>query len=112
MRDNVDEFAAAYRVVHDMPMRAHPHRAFRNGNVTRQRASGRHAAPTDTTGESWRVRTERGLPHNGMNAVGADNDVGLDLVAVGKARHGAATALFDGDAAGSKTEIHSLERTA
>src|SRR5262245_41097507 len=76
MRHNVDEFAAAYRVVHDMPMRAHPHRA-RNGKVARQRASGRHAAPADTTGESWRIRAEQGLSHNRMNAVGADNDVGL-----------------------------------
>src|ERR1700751_1959561 len=112
MRHNVDEFAAAHRVVHDMPMRAHPHRAFRNGNVARQRASGRHAAPTDTTGESWRVRAEQGLPHNGMNAVDADNDVGLDLAAIGKARPPAAIALLNGDAAGPKTQVDCLERTA
>jgi hypothetical protein len=112
MRDDVDEFAAPYGVVHDMAMRAHPHRAFRNGNVARHRASGRHAAPADTAGESWRVRAEQALPHNRMNAVGADDDVGLDLAAVGKARHSAAIALFDGDAAGSKTEIDRFERTA
>ena len=46
-----------------------------------------------------------------MNAVGADDDVGLDLAA-GKARHPAATALFDGDAAGSKMEIDRFERAA
>ena len=79
--------------------------------MSRGSASGRHAAPTDTTGESWRVRAEQGLPHNGMNAVGADNDVGLDLAAIGKARHPAATALLDGDAAGSKTQVDRLERT-
>jgi hypothetical protein len=45
-----------------------------------------------------------------MNAVGADDDVGLDLAAVGKAHHPAAMALFDGDAAGSKAEIDRLER--
>jgi len=38
-----------------------------------------------------------------MNAVGADNNVSLDLAAVGKARHPAAIALLDRDAAGSKT---------
>src|SRR5262249_2639914 len=76
------------------------------------RASGRHSAPTNTTGESWRVRAEQGLPHNRMNAVGADNDVGLDLGAVGKARHPAPIALLDGDAAGPKTQIDRLERTA
>src|ERR1044072_7281086 len=70
----VDEFAATYGVVHDVPVRTTPHRAFRNGNVARQRASGRHSAPTNTTRESWRVRTEQGLPHNRMKAVGADND--------------------------------------
>src|SRR5262245_65071519 len=69
MRDDVDEFAAPYGVVHDMAMRAHPHRAFRNGNVARHRASGRHPAPADTAGESWCVRAEQALPHNRMNAV-------------------------------------------
>jgi len=47
-----------------------------------------------------------------MNAVSADDDVGLDLAAVGKARHPAAITIFDGDAAGSKTEIGRLERAA
>jgi len=41
VRDDIDEFAASYGVVHDMAMRAHPHRAFRNGNVARHLASGR-----------------------------------------------------------------------
>src|SRR5215472_18387639 len=112
MRDDVNEFAPSYGVVHDMAMRAYPHRAFRNCNVARHRASGRHAAPADTTGESRRVRAEQALSHNRMNAIGADDDVGLDLAAVGKARHPAAIALFDGDAAGSKTEIDRLERAA
>jgi hypothetical protein len=47
-----------------------------------------------------------------MNAVGADDDVGLDLAAVGKAHHPAAIALFDGDAAGSKAKIDRPERAA
>jgi hypothetical protein len=47
-----------------------------------------------------------------MNAVGADNDVGLDLAAVGKAHHPAAIALFDGNVTGSKAEIDRLERAA
>jgi hypothetical protein len=47
-----------------------------------------------------------------MNAVSPDDDVGLDLAAVGKARHPAAITFFDGDAAGSKTEIDRLERAA
>src|SRR6516162_4400795 len=112
MRDDIDEFAATYRVVHDMAMRAHPHRAFPNGNVAWHRASGRHPAPTDTAGESRRVRTEQALSHNRMNAVGANDDVGLDLAAVGKAHHPAAITLFDRDAAGSKTEIDRFERAA
>ena len=93
-------------------MRAHPHRAFRNGNVARHLASGRYATPADTAGESRRVRAEQAPPHNRMNAVGTDDDVGLDLAAVGKARHPAAIALFDGDAAGSKMEIDRFERAA
>src|SRR5262249_28920941 len=110
MRDDIDEFAASYGVVHDMAMWAHPHRAFRNGNVARYSASGRHAAPADTAGESRRVRAEQTLPHNRMNAAGANDDVGLDLPAVGKAHHAAAITLFDRDAAGSKTEIDRFER--
>src|SRR4029453_13319178 len=102
MRDDVDEFAASYGVVNDMTMWSHPHRAFRNGNVARHCASGRHAAPPDTAGESRRGRAEQALSHNRMNPVGAGDDVGFDLAAVGKARHGAAITLFDGDAAGSK----------
>ena len=43
-----------------------------------------------------------------LNEIGA----GLNLAAVGKARHPAATALFDGDAAGSKMEIDRFERAA
>ena len=109
VRDDIDEFGASYGVVHDMAMRAHPHRAFRNGNVARHLASGGHAAPADTAGESRRVRAEQAPPHNRMNAVGADDDIGLDLAAVGKARHPAAIALFDGDAAGSKMEIDRFE---
>src|SRR5262249_29350037 len=112
MRDDVDEFAASYGVVNDMAMRAHPHCAFRNGNVARHRASGRHAAPADTSSESRRVRAEQALSHNRMNPIGADDDIGLDLAAVGKAHHPTAIALFDGDAAGSKTEIDRLERAA
>jgi len=112
MRDDVDEFATSYGVVHDMAMRAHPHRAFRNGNVARHRASGRHPAPADTAGESRRVRAEQALSHNRMNAIGADDDVGLDLAAVRKAHHPAAIALFDGDAAGSKAEVNRLKRAA
>src|SRR5258708_33035090 len=82
MRDDVDEFATSYGVVNDMTMRSHPHCAFRNGNVARHRASGRHAAPADTARESRRVRAEQALSHNRMNAVGADDDVCLDLAAV------------------------------
>src|SRR5262245_5015237 len=95
MRDDVDEFATSYGVVHDMAMRAHPHRAFRNGNVARHRASGRHPAPADTAGESRRVRAEQALSHNRMNAIGADDDVGLDRAAVRKAHRPAVIALFD-----------------
>src|SRR5437660_708270 len=112
MRDDVDEFATSYGVVHDMAMRAHPHRAFRNGNVARHRASARHPAPADTAGESRRVRAEQALSHNRMNAIGADDDVGLDLAAVRKAHYPAAIALFDGDAAGSKAEVNRLKRAA
>src|SRR5262245_25969106 len=112
MRDDVDEFATSYGVVNDMTMGSHPQRAFRSGNVARHRASGGHAAPADTAGEPRRVRAEHALSHNRMNAVGADDDIGLDLAAVGQPRHGAAIAFCDGDAAGSKTEIDPLERAA
>src|SRR2546430_15451134 len=109
MRDDVDEFATSYGVVHDMAMRAHPHRAFRNGNVARHRASGRHPAPADTAGESRRVRAEQALSHNRMNAIGADDDVGLDLAAARKAHYPAAIAPFAGDPAGSKAEVNRLK---
>jgi hypothetical protein len=112
MRDDVDEFPTSYGVMNDMTMRSHPHRALRNGNVARHRVGGRHAAPADTAGESRRIRAEQTLSHNRMNAVGADDDVGLDFAAIGKARHPAAIARFGGDAAGSKTEIDRLERAA
>ena len=59
MRDNVDEFAAPHGVVHDMAMRAHPHRAFRDGNVARHRGGRRHATPADAAGEPWRVAPNR-----------------------------------------------------
>src|SRR5262245_1243946 len=112
MRNDIDEFATSYGVMNDMTMWSHPHRAFRNGNVARHRASGCHAAPADTASESRHVRPEQALSHNRMNAVGADDDIGLDLAAVGKARHPAAIALFDGDAASSKMEIDRFERAA
>src|SRR5262245_31857579 len=76
MRDDVDEFAASYGIVHDMTMWAHPHRAFRDGHVAWQRASRRHATPADTAGEPRRVGAEQVLSDNRMNAIGADDDVG------------------------------------
>src|SRR5262249_18906771 len=112
MRNDVDEFAASYGVVHDMAMRAHPHRAFPNGNVARYRASGRHATPADTTSESRRVRADQAFSQNRRNAVGADDDVGLDLAPARKTHTPAAIALFDGDAAGSKAEVNRLKRAA
>src|SRR5262249_27194426 len=112
MRNDIDEFATSYGVVNDMTMWSHPHRAFRNGNVARHRVSGRQAAQEDTAGESRHVRAKQSLAHNRMNAAGADDDIGLDLAAVGKARHPAAIAPFDGDAAGSKMEIDRFERAA
>jgi hypothetical protein len=45
-----------------------------------------------------------------MNAVGAYDDVGLDLAAVGKARHSAAVASFDRDAASPEADVGCLER--
>src|SRR5262244_3315962 len=112
MRDDVDEFAPSYGVMNDMTMRSHPHRALRNGNVARHRVGGRHPAPADTAGESRRVTAEQAFSHNRMNAIGADDDVGLDLAAVRKAHHPAAIALFDGNAAGSKAEVNRLKRAA
>src|SRR5439155_12040473 len=112
MRDDVDEFATSYGVVNDMTMWSHPHRALCNGNVAGHRASGRHAAPADAASKSRRVRAEEALSHHRMNPVGADDDVRLDLAAVGKARYGAAIARFDSDAASSKTKIDRLERAA
>src|SRR6516225_2371094 len=112
MRDDVDELAASYWVVHDMAMRAHPHRAFRNGNVARHRAGRRHAAPADTPSKSRRVRAEQAPSHNRMNAVGADDNVGFDIAAVGQSCHSTAIASFDADAVGSKPDIDPLEGTA
>src|SRR5262245_1310376 len=47
-----------------------------------------------------------------MNAVGADDDVGLDLAAVGQARHRAAIACFNRDAASAEADVGRLERAA
>src|SRR5438874_2459281 len=104
MRDDVDEFATSYGVVNDMTMWSHPHRALCNGNVVGHRASGRHAAPADAASKSRRFGTDEALSHNRMNPVGADDNVRLDLAAVGKARYGAAILRLDNDAASSKTE--------
>src|SRR5262245_45462824 len=112
MRDDVDEFAASYGIVHDMTMWAHPHRAFRDGHVAWQCASRRHATPADTAGEPRRVGAEQVLSNNRMNAIGADYDVGLDLAAVGKAHHRATIACFNRDAARSEADVGRLERAA
>src|SRR5262249_52457862 len=110
MRDDVDEFAASYGIVHDVTMWDHPHRAFRDGHVAWPGASRRHATPADTAGEPRRVGAEQVLSDNRMNAIGADDDVGLDLAAVGKARHRAAIACFNRDAASSEADVGRLER--
>src|SRR6516165_6564978 len=112
MRDDVDKFTASYGVVHDMAMRAHPHRAFCDGDVARDCISRRHAAPADTPSKSWRVWAEQALSNNRMNAVGADDDVGLDLAALGKPHHSAAVTSFDGDAAGSQADVGRLKGAA
>src|SRR5262245_56415049 len=112
MRDDVDEFAASYGIVHDMTMWAHPHRAFRDGHIAWQRASRRHATPADTAGEPRRVGAEQVLSDNRMNAIGADDDVSLDLAAVGKAHHRATIACFNRDAASAEADVGRLERAA
>src|SRR5262245_45853917 len=112
MRNDIDEFATSYGVMNDMTMWSQPDRAFRIGNVARHRYSCCHAAPEDTVSVSRHVGRESALPHYLMTAVGADDDIGLDLAAVGKDPHPAAIALFDGDAASSKMEIDRFERAA
>ncbi len=42
-----------------------------------------------------------------MNAVGADDDIGLDRAAVGEARGGGTRAALDADAAGAEAELQS-----
>ena len=74
--------------------------------------AGRHTTPADTARELRRVRAEQALSHNRMNTVGADDDVGLNLAAVGQSRHSAAIASFDGDATGSKADVSRLEGAA
>ena len=95
MGDDVEEFAAPHRVMHDMAVRAHPHRAVDDINVARHRVGRRHAAPADAAGEARHVGAEQTVAHHRMDAVGADHDVGLDLAAVGKARHRVAGAALD-----------------
>ena len=95
MRDDVEEFAAPDGIVHHMAVRPHPHRAVGDINVARHRVRRRHAAPADAAGEARYIGAEQTVAHHRMNAVGADHDVGLDLAAVGKARHGVLGAALD-----------------
>jgi hypothetical protein len=45
-----------------------------------------------------------------MNAVGADEDIGFDLAAVGKARGGSAAARFDANAAQAEADVARSQR--
>ena len=105
MRDDVEEFAAPHRVMHDVAVGAHPHRAVHYINVARHRVRRRHAAPADAAGKARHVGAEQAPSHNGVDAVGADHDVGLDLAAVGKARHGVAGAALDRDGAQAGADV-------
>ncbi len=101
-----------HAVVHDMAVRAHPHGAVGGVDIARQRFDRRHAAPADAAGKARRVGAEQRFAHHGMDAVGADHDIGLDRAAVGKARHRAALAGLDAAAALAEPDLGRCERLA
>jgi hypothetical protein len=74
-------------------------------HVARHGGGHRHTAPAGAAGELLRVAPNRLVRTTEMNAVGAYDDVGLDLAAVGKAHHSAAVASFDRDAASPEADV-------
>ena len=110
MRDDVEKFTAAHGVVHDVAVWAHPHGAVRRVDIARHGLGRCHAAPADAAGEVRRGGAEQAFPHHRMNTVGADDDVGLDRIAVGKACDRSAVTAFDRDAAAAVVQVRGLER--
>src|SRR5207302_9304117 len=98
------------RIMHDMAMWPHPHRAFRDVEILRHRVSCGHATPADAAGKTRRISAEQVLAHDGMNAVRSDDHIGFDLAPVGKARDRTARALFNADAAGSEAQLSRFQR--
>ena len=74
------------RIMHDMAMRPHRIGCRRRVDAARNGAGRSHAAPADAAGKARYVAAEQAVAHDGMNAVGANDDVGLERAAVGKAR--------------------------
>jgi hypothetical protein len=91
MRNNVDEFTASDRVVHDVAMWAHPHCAVRNRNVSRHSIGLRHATPANATRKPRSIKSTHAVPHDRMDSIGTNYDVSLDLAAVSKARQRTST---------------------
>ncbi len=85
MRDEIDQLAAADEIINDVALRPHIHRAVAAHGAGRKSVERHQSAPADAAGKTRRLRTEQASANGGMNAVGADNHIRLDVLAVDKA---------------------------
>ncbi len=108
MGDDVDELTAAHGIDNDGAMGAEPRSAVHRRQTARDGVDRDEAAPADLAGEARRVRAEEACSHGGVDAVGADNDVGLDIATVVEMRDGAVGHVLDAGAA--RAEVNDLGR--
>ncbi len=85
-RDEVDEAPSADEVVHEVLTRPHPHLGRHLQPQFSQPLLGDQAPVGDTTGEARLVGAEQRSAHGGVDAISADQRVGLDHGAVGEPR--------------------------
>ena len=95
-RHHVHEFSAADVIDHDMAERTHP-----DGHVGRHEASRKHLdrrerAPAHRAGEARRLLPMQRAPHQRMDAVASDHEVGLLLASVLQHDDGAIVRLRHG----------------
>src|SRR5580698_429651 len=110
MGDDIEQLAAAYRIVDDVTVRPEPHGAILRVDFSGHGFGRHHATPADTAGEMRRVGAEQRSAYHRMNAVGANYDVGFDRATIGEADNGRLFIAFDADAAGVKAKLRCLER--
>ncbi len=105
MGDKIDELVAPDEVMHDVPVRAQIHRAIVGNEAARHDVAWHQPAPAHAAGEARRLRPEQACADGGTNAVGADDNIGLDHAAVGKMRPGGGAAVAGLDRGAARAEM-------